>query len=132
MSIKTDKLLSVFLYLVALHSFIVGLCLILLPDSVFQFLGFTQTFDRFFSTQGGVFHIAMSFAYAMGAYNPIKYKQLVIFSIFVKFIATIFLFTYYIFISNQWLIILSGFSDLIMGLTTLLMFRKLKNENYFE
>lgn len=132
MSIKTDKLLSVFLYLVALHSFIVGIGLIFLPDSVFQFLGFIKTFDRFFSTQGGVFHIAMSLAYAMAAYNLIKYKQLILFSIIVKFIATIFLFTYFIFISNQWLIILSGISDLIMAIITLVLYRNIIKENYFE
>lgn len=132
MSIKTDKLLSVFLYLVALHSFIVGIGLIFLPGSVFQFLGFIKTFDRFFSTQGGVFHIAMSLAYSMAAYNLIKYKQLIIFSIIVKFIATIFLLTYFIFISNQWLIILSGISDLIMAIITLVLYRNIIKENYFE
>ena len=132
MSYKTDKLLSVFLYLVAIHSFVVGIGLIFLPGSVFQFLGFIQTFDRFFSTQGGVFHIAMFFAYAMAAYNLIKYKQLIVFSILVKFIATIFLLSYFIFISNQWLIILSGISDLIMAIITLVLYRNIIKENYFE
>jgi hypothetical protein len=132
MNLKVGKILSVFLWLVALHSFIVGIGLIILPSSVFELLGFELTFDRFFSTQGGVFHIAMSVGYAIAAYDKIKFRQIILFSIIVKFIATVFLITYFLFITSQWLVILSGISDLLMGVSILYLYRVLVKENYFE
>jgi hypothetical protein len=122
---RVDKILSVFLWLVAIHSFLVGIGLIVLPYSVIEFLGFDPTFDRFFSIQGGVFHIAMAVCYTMAGYDKIKYRQLIIFSIIVKFIATIFLITYFIFISSQWMIIVSGISDLFMGVIVLYLYIEL-------
>jgi energy-coupling factor transporter transmembrane protein EcfT len=132
MNLKVGKILSVFLWLVALHSFIVGIGLIILPSSVFELLEFELTFDRFFSTQGGVFHIAMSVGYAIAAYDKIKFRQIILFSIIVKFIATVFLITYFLFITSQWLVILSGISDLLMGVSILYLYRVLVKENYFE
>lgn len=128
---KTDKLLTVFLWLVALHSFFVGIGLIVLPASVFEFLGYKTTFDRFFSTQGGVFHIVMAVGYAMAGYDKKRFECLIIFSIIVKFIATVFLIMYFIMISQQLLIILSGISDFMMGLIILFLYRKLKQEQFF-
>lgn len=132
MNLKVGIILSVLLWLVALHSLIVGIGLIILPSSVFELLGFELTFDRFFSTQGGVFHIAMAVGYAMAGYNKIKFEQLIVFSIIVKFIATVFLITYFLFITSQWLVILSGISDFIMGASILYLNRTLVKENYFE
>jgi hypothetical protein len=132
MNLKVGKILSVLLWLVALHSLIVGIGLIILPSSVFELLGFELTFDRFFSTQGGVFHIAMSVGYAIAAHNKIKFRQIILFSIIVKFIATVFLITYFLFITSQWLVILSGISDFLMGASILYLYRTLVKENYFE
>ncbi|MCZ7608971.1 MAG: hypothetical protein M5U17_02285 [Ignavibacterium sp.] len=129
---KPDKLLPLFLWLVSLHSLFVGAGLILLPTSAFEFLGFLQTFDRFFSTQGGVFHFAMSVAYGMATYNLIKNKQLVVFSVIVKFIAAVFLIIYFVFISRQWLIIASAITDMIMGIVILFLYKKLETGNYFN
>lgn len=131
MNIKADKILSVFLWLVAIHSFLVGIGLIVLPSSAFEFLGFDPNFDRFFSTQGGVFHIAMAVGYAMAGYDKIKYEQLIVFTIIVKFIATIFLVIYFIIISSQLLIIFSGISDFLMGLIILFLYNKLKQKQFF-
>ena len=130
MMLKVEKTISVFLWLVALHSFVVGVCLILLPSSVFVYLGFNPSFDRFFSTQGGVFHIIMSVCYAMGAYDIKKFLALVIFSFIVKFIAAIFLLLYFVLISSQLLIILSCVSDLVMGLIIFILYIKLDKQVY--
>jgi len=132
MKLKVEKVISIFLWLVSIHSFLVGIGLIFLTSSAFESLGFKSTFDRFFSTQGGVFHIAMAVCYALAGHDQVKYKQLIIFSIVVKFIATIFLFSYFIIISSQLLIILSGISDLLMGLVILYLFRLLIKEQYFD
>jgi len=132
MNLREDKILSVFLWLVAVHSFLVGIGLIVLPSSAFEFLGFNPTFERFFSTQGGVFHIAMSVGYAMAGYDKIKYKQLIVFSIIVKIIATVFLISYFLIISSQWLILMSGISDFLMGAIILYLYLVLNRNLYFD
>lgn len=129
---KVDKILSVFLWLVAIHSFLVGIGLIVLPTSVFEFLGYESTFDRFFSTQGGVFHIVMAIGYAMAGYDKKRFECLIIFSIIVKFIATLFLIIYFILISSQLLIVLSGISDFMMCLVILFLYKKLMLEAFFK
>ncbi|MFZ1519905.1 MAG: hypothetical protein WAU11_14075 [Ignavibacteriaceae bacterium] len=129
---KVDKILSVFLWLVAIHSFLVGIGLIVLPTSVFKFLGYESTFDRFFSTQGGVFHIVMAIGYAMAGYDKKRFECLIIFSIIVKFIATLFLIIYFILISSQLLIVLSGISDFMMCLVILFLYKKLMLEAFFK
>ena len=132
MEFKAEKLLSVFLWLVAIHSFLVGIGLVFLPTSVFEFLGFDPTFDRFFSTQGGVFHIAMAVCYAMAANDLVKYRQLIVFSIIVKFIATVFLLSYYLLISSQCMIIFSCVTDFIIGVLILYLYRTLIKQSYFD
>lgn len=132
MNMKTDRVLSIFLWLVSLHSLLVGIGLIFLPSSAFEFLGFEPTFDRFFSAQGGVFHISMAVCYAFAAYDLIRYKQLILFSIIVKFIATVFLTIYFVIISSQLLIVLSAVSDFLMGICLLYLFNLLNKELYFN
>ncbi len=118
-----SKYLSIFLWLVTIHSLFVGVGLILLPDSFLDFFGYNECTERFFPSQGGVFHIAMAVGYAMAAFNLKRYECLIIFSIVVKFMATIFLFTYFIFVSSIWLVLLSGISDFLMGSIILLLYR---------
>lgn len=119
--------LSIFLCLVAIHSLLVGVGLILLPISVIEFFGYQNCSERFFPSQGGVFHIAMAVGYAMAAYNIKRYECLIIFSIVVKFIATVFLFVYFFFVSSILLVLFSGVSDFLMGIIILILFRLTKN-----
>lgn len=128
---KVDKILAVFLWLIALHSFIVGIGLIVLPSSAFEFLGFNSTFDRFFSTQGGIFHIAMAVGCAMAAYDLKRFYHLIIFTIIVKFIATIFLILYFTIVNSQLLVLLSGASDFIMGMIVLILYQTLDRSHFF-
>lgn len=120
---KSSQYLSLFLWLVAIHSLLVGVGLILLPASLIDFFGYQTCSERFFPSQGGVFHIAMAVGYAMAAYNLKRYECLIIFSIVVKFVATVFLFIYFFFVSSIWLVILSCISDFLMGLIILILFR---------
>ncbi len=126
-SFNYEKILSFFLWLVALHSLSVGIGLIIMPDSFMKSLGYEFCNERFFRSQGGVFHIAMAVGYVMAAYNSKRFECLVIFSIVVKLIATIFLFSYAIFINPLIVIILSGISDFLMGLIILYFYKKTKN-----
>ena len=114
--------LRILLWLVALHSFCVGLGLMFMPVSWFDLFGFTEPTVRFFAAQGGIFHIVMSVAYALGAYDLIKNKQLIIFSIIAKFIATVFLTSYFFFIESAWMIVLSGVGDFLMGIVILYLY----------
>ena len=53
------KLFRIYMWLVALHSFCVGLALILLPLEYFPLFGFRGYEGTFFKIQGGVFHMVM-------------------------------------------------------------------------
>lgn len=121
--LNSTKFLPIFLWLVAAHSFLVGIGLIVLPSSLLEFFGYGVCAERFFPSQGGVFHIAMAVGYAMAAYNLKQYECLILFSIVVKFIATVFLLIYFVFVSSIWLVILSGVTDFLMGLIILILYR---------
>ena len=122
--INNLKYLKYFLWIVAIHSLAVGAGLIIMPVFMMEYLGFGICPERFFRAQGGVFHIAMAVGYAMAAYNPERFRGLVILSIIVKFIATIFLLTYFVFVSSIILILLSMVSDFFMGIIVLYLYRK--------
>ena len=111
-----DKILRIILKLVALHSLLVGIGLIFMPSNLIAYLGFNPCTERFFPTQGGVFHIIMAVAYLMGSSKSNKYECMIIFSIIVKLSATIFLLIYFIFITQTWMIIFSCISDCLMGI----------------
>jgi hypothetical protein len=76
---QPGKILSTILYLVALHSFAMGLTLIIQPSFLMKIVGFDRTCERFFATQDGVFHILIGVAYLMGAVNCDKYHYLIVF-----------------------------------------------------
>ena len=88
------QFMILFLWLVALHSFIVGVFLILFPPGLLNRFGFEVT-EKFFPTQAGVFHLVM---------------------------AAIFLFSYYFFVLDIGMVILSGAGDLLMGVILLILF----------
>ncbi|MBZ0201097.1 MAG: hypothetical protein K8H86_14590 [Ignavibacteriaceae bacterium] len=126
-TLNYSKYLSVMLWLVALHSLLVGIGLIAMPASYMEQMGYGTCSEQFFRWQGGVFHIAMAVGYSMAAYNSIRFECLVVFSITLKLFATVFLFSYFIFISSLPVIILSGVSDFLMGIVVLILYRLTKN-----
>jgi hypothetical protein len=97
----------------------VGVGMILMPTALIEFLGFKSGFDRFFSYQGGVFHIIMAVAYLLAAQRAERFEILILFSIIVKFSATVFLFIYYLFVAQILLVLFSGVSDFLMGIALL-------------
>ncbi len=111
--------LTFFLYLIALHSICVGLGLIFLPDNIFFLIGFEISPNRFFETQGGVFHLIMAMIYSLAAFNPKDNRILIWISISAKGIAVGFLWVYYFFISPIWMIFISGVGDAAVGIILL-------------
>lgn len=99
----------------ALHSAAVGLGLILLPGGPLRALGFEDGPERFFRTQGGVFHLVAALAYVLAAWDPERFPVLVAWTVAVKAVATVFLLTYYFAVEGKPLVLLSGLGDAVMG-----------------
>lgn len=115
MGTQIIKLFRIFLILVAIHSFCVGLGLIVIPLKFFGFFGFEEYQGAFFKIQGGVFHLVMCGVYIPAALDPLKNRILVRFAIFAKFTATLFLLTYALLHEMVWMVLLSGIMDFVMG-----------------
>jgi hypothetical protein len=117
-----DKLLSAVLGVVSIHSLGIGLALIVQPDNFIEFAGFSPDCEYFFPAQGGVFHLIMFVVYLMGATHIEKYLYFIVFSIFVKAVATFFLMMYCFIVEFKWIVFLSGIGDCVMGLAIFLAF----------
>lgn len=111
-----EKILQTVLGLVALHSIVMSVVLITQPAVLMELSGFSGDYEHFFPAQGGVFHLLMSVAYLMGATNIEKYHHFIVFSIFVKAVATFFLMMYCFAAEFKWIVFLSGIADCVMGL----------------
>ena len=122
---KLSGILSILLYLIALHSFIVGVVLLVIPFETLEYFGYYNYQGTFFKIQGGVFHLVMSLVYFLAARDLNKNRILVYLTIIFKFIATAFLFSYYLFIDRIWMVAASGAGDLIMGVLVLWLFLRL-------
>ena len=132
--INYERLLKWILWLIALHSFGFGVSLIVLPISVIEFFGF-QLAEKFFAVQGGVFHIVVSLAYIMAAQDLEHSKKLIILACTAKFMATLFLLSYFFFVNHIFMVIFSGIADFFMGLAillTYLLYQKTKVSNQPE
>ena len=127
MNVKYLKLLKIFLILVAIHSFCVGLGLILIPLDYFDLFGFHEYSGNFFKIQAGVFHIVMCGAYVSAARDPVGNQVMIRFSIFAKMIATVFLISYALIIDMVWMVLASGIFDFVMGLVLIWFLKGLKN-----
>ena len=127
MKIFSLKLLKIFLILVAIHSFSVGLGLILIPLDYFDLFGFYGYSGNFFKIQAGVFHIVMCGAYVSAAQNPVRNRNMIRFAIFAKMMATVFLISYAAFIDMVWMVMASGLFDFVMGLVLIWFLRVMKD-----
>ncbi len=115
--------LTLILWLVAIHSFLVGVGLILRPATLMQLFAFSPCSERFFPVQGGVFHIVMVVAYIIAATDVDRYHYLVVYSVIVKAIAAVFLLTYFLAVDNIPLVLASGAGDGAMGVVIYLALR---------
>ena len=127
MNVKYLKLLKIFLILVAIHSFCVGLGLILIPLDYFDLFGFHEYNGNFFKIQAGVFHIVMCGAYVSAAHDPLVNRIMIRFAILAKMIATGFLISYAVFIDMVWMVLASGIFDFVMGTVLILLLKGLKD-----
>jgi hypothetical protein len=119
------KVFRVFLWLVAIHTFCVGMGLIVLPLDLYGFFGFEGYHGIFFKIQAGIFHFVMCGAYIPAALNPHRNKSLILFAVFAKFTATVFLISYSLFAESIWMVLFSGIFDFLMGVIILWFYYKL-------
>src|SRR6056297_296126 len=117
--IPTYSLLSLILYLVSCHSFLIGLILIIRPQKLMALTDLAKVNEPFFPVQGGMFHIIMAVGYGLAAIDIQQFSALVLFSIIVKFMATGFLLTYYFKVQAQKIVLYSGIIDGLMGIVIL-------------
>lgn len=124
MKIITDPAhrLRALLWALALHSAGVAAGLMLHPESLIAMAGYEPLNEPFFAAQGGIFHLIMALAYSMAALNLSRNRCLVVFTILVKSIATVFLIVYWIFVSRIFAVLASGVVDGAMALTILVAF----------
>lgn len=122
---KNLPLFRIVLLLIAIHSFSVGVSLIILPFEILSWFGLTVDPYRFFSTQGGVFHIVMSLAYLLAARDPMGERSLLIFIISAKWMAFFFLMLYFLFAEMVPTIALSAVGDGAMGVIVFVFFLEL-------
>lgn len=116
--------LQIILILVCLHSFMVGVGLIFMPGKLMPFFGLAVPVEKFFQVQGGIFHIVMAIAYFIAALWYDRNKGLILFIILSKFLATVFLFSFYFLVEMAWIILFSGIADCLMGLAILWIYLK--------
>jgi len=121
--IVMEKYLRIFLVLVAIHSFCVGVGLLFIPTEYFGIFGFNGYQGIFFKIQGGVFHIVMCGAYIPAAINPERNRNFILFAVFAKLTATIFLLSYAFFVEMVWMVMVSGILDFTMGIILILLLR---------
>jgi hypothetical protein len=113
---KALQRLRLILVAVALHSGGVGLGLIWHPAALLGRCGFGPVGEPFFIVQGGVFHIVMAVGYLFAARDPVRQDCLVVFSVMVKIMATVFLTTYWALVAHVPTILASGLVDGAMAL----------------
>jgi len=119
--IRYDLLLKWILWLVAIHSICFGISLVILPIPVIEFFGFRLT-EKFFADQGGVFHLVVAVAYIWAALDLKNSFKLIVLSCTAKFVATIFLLSYFFFVDPKLMVIFSGIADFLMGFTILVLY----------
>ncbi|MCF8373792.1 MAG: hypothetical protein K9H64_19375 [Bacteroidales bacterium] len=123
---NTSKWLRIFITLIAIHSFCVGLSLMLLQSDWFALFGFAELNNRFFPVQGGVFHVVMAALYILSLRSKTCLAVLLPFIIGVKLFAFVFLISYYVFFEQLIVVLLSGIGDGFMGVILLVLYKRKK------
>lgn len=121
--------MMILLWLIAIHSFIIGVMMISGTLDVFKFFGFPYH-GGFFTIQAGVFHLVLAMGYLMTAYNLNKQSLLIWFCISAKLMAAVFLLLYFAVFEPIWMILISGAVDLLMGLLLLQAYNRFKRSSY--
>jgi hypothetical protein len=113
------RLLSVWVVLVALHSYAVGTFLLFATEWGARFGGFGAVSPLFFARQAGIFHFVIATAYLVERFV----HGGVVVLLLAKATAVVFLVVMWALGVNAWSIPLSAAADAIMGVITVLLWR---------
>ncbi|MGD8329163.1 MAG: hypothetical protein PVJ49_06975 [Acidobacteriota bacterium] len=117
---RDERLPALFVWLVALHSYAVGVGLLLLPHLTLPFGGFPLPQDLFFVRQGGVFHLVVATGFLMEwhAHRGISLMAMT------KCFATVFLCASWLLIADPpWLVGASALQDGTLAVIALWLVR---------
>lgn len=121
-----DKTLKIFLWIIAIHSFLIGIVLVSGTTELFQKIGFPY-YGGFFAVLGGVFYTIMAVAYIMTAYNLRTQNLLIWFCIATKLMLAASFIMYYVVYEQIGLILGFGVIDLMFGLLLLQFYSRVKS-----
>jgi hypothetical protein len=111
------------LWCTALHSLATGIGLLLQPTALLTWGGWGRIAEPFFAAQGGVFHVLMSVLYVFAAWRGREQRALLVYIVFVKITAALFLLLYYFLVTPIWLVLVSGVIDGAIGVALLVLTR---------
>jgi hypothetical protein len=117
--LKAARLLRLAVVLIALHSYGVGLALILVTGWGTRFGGFGEVTPLFFARQAGVFHLVVATGYLIEYF---RYRG-VLLLLFAKSCAVVFLTAYWLAAPGAWAVPLSALGDAAMGLAVAVLWR---------
>jgi len=117
---RDDRLPAIFVWLVSLHSYAIGVGLLLLPRLTLPFGGFALPQDLFFVHQGGVFHLVVATGYLMEWHA----HRSVTFMAMTQCLATLFLAASWLLIPDPpWLVPASALQDGALAAAALWLMR---------
>ena len=114
-----QKIETWLIYLIALHSVVVGVFLIMLPPWAVHFGGFGEVSPPFFARQAGAFHLVVAAGYLI---EYLRYRGVIIL-VSAKATATVFLLACTL-LGAPWVVPFSGLADFMMGATVLVVHLK--------
>ena len=118
-AVNLDRAERGLVVLIALHSFVVGLFLVLVPEWGARFGGFGAVSPLFFARQAGAFHFVAATAYLVEYF---RYRG-VLLLVITKSVAVVFLLMTSVLDTVPWVVPLSGVADGFMALAVVLLRR---------
>jgi hypothetical protein len=115
----------ILIYLISLHSFIVGLMLMFAAEWAVQFAGWHGADPIFFIWQAGAFHFVLATGYII----EYSRSKTIVLLLVAKSIAFVFLLGGSLLAETPWSVWFSGFADGAMALTAYLVHRAVKRDS---
>ncbi len=112
-----ERIEGALVVLIALHSFVVGLFLVVAPEWGARSFGFGPVRPLFFARQAGAFHFVAATAYLVEYF---RYRG-VLLLVVTKSVAVLFLLLMTALDAVPWVVPLSGVADGLMGLVIVLL-----------
>ena len=107
----SERALRLVIFLVSLHSFVLGFTMMVFPSSFLALVGWPALEGPFFPSQAGIFLMLLSLAYFLG----LEHRGMVRFIILSKMAALAFLLFHFLFLGAPSVILPTALLDGVMG-----------------